>query len=147
MPRGILEHPEPELRRYGQDVVEYIRLNSLVYGPLRRIGEGIDFDGQPVGPRLQLSDHPGHAGVDAGMPLDIMLNVRTEDADIGQGTAVHPVGAVDAILQIVLFNFLRLLVNIIPQIMDFAEGADHLRGTKHNAPGIHIDRPFDPPSP
>lgn len=79
---GRLEHAESEGGHYGKHVLEYLALKVLVGNPLGAVGEEVEFQRKTLRCGLQLAHHDGHAAVDAGMMLEILLEVVAEDVEV-----------------------------------------------------------------
>src|SRR3546814_9062860 len=93
----LLEQAQAEVRHDRQQMVEYVGLNGLIFRPGGGAGEAVDFDRQPARGGLELADQQRHVLPDAGMMLQIGLNIGAKRAKVGEFTPVDRVLA--ALLQ------------------------------------------------
>ena len=87
--RRLLEELQPEGRDDGQKMIENIRLNILVPGPLGGVGEAVNLDGQPLRSGGQLAHQKRHVLVNVRMILQIIKDVGAKSTRVGQPALVH----------------------------------------------------------
>ncbi len=143
-----MEDVEAELGEDGQEVVEDVALDALVFDPAVVVGEDVDLDRQAVFGGLQLPDEEGVVFGYPGMDLEVFANVGAEGAEVGQGAGIH--GFPDFLvreLPVPLVEFLFLGVEVVAQEADFAEPFDG--GCVEQAHGIHVEQEvaLDPADP
>src|SRR5690554_7578467 len=83
---GSLIHPQPELRQYGQQMVEDVRLDTFVRDTGHGIGGTVEFDGHAFGRGAQLADDQRHVLMDARVAAQVALHVGAEGADVGDAS-------------------------------------------------------------
>ena len=79
---GRLEDAEAEGGHHGKHVLEDLALQVLVGDPLGAVGEEVELQGKALRGGLQLAHHDGHAAVDAGVMLEVVLEIVAEDVEV-----------------------------------------------------------------
>ena len=115
----VLTHLQLELGNHCEEMVEDIRLDTLVFFPYFIAGEKIDLDRYAIFSRLQLADDQIEVRINNREACQVFLHIDTEHLRIGRYHA-----------------FVRLVVG--KQRNLFAERVEHIRRTELD--GIEVEK-------
>ena len=74
----------------GEQVVEYVSLDSFVFDPTGILDENVNLNGDSLLGRRKLSDEKGHVFLmDRGMIPEVCKTVSSEGADVGQVSLIQ----------------------------------------------------------